>query len=61
MGCIRTTPDAMKGIKKAIKDYGSLQKVIVQRNKKSKNTKEVNKIDLPAKKIEPKKTEDIEL
>ncbi|MFW6352167.1 MAG: RHS repeat domain-containing protein, partial [Bacteroidota bacterium] len=61
MGCIRTTAEGMKGIKKAIKDYGSLKKVIVQRNKQSTNSKKVNKIDPTAKKIEPKKPEKVEL
>ena len=61
MGCIRTTEDAMKQIKKAIKDHGSLEKVIVQRNKKSTNSKGVNKLGSTTKKMESKKIEEVEL
>ena len=60
-GCLRTTAKAKKGIKKAIKKYGSLRKLIVQRNKKSKNSKKVNKIDPTIKKRKTIKTNKVKL
>ncbi len=50
MGCIRTTASAMKAIMKAIKDYGALQKLIIQDNRQSENSDEVNRIS-PSNKI----------
>jgi len=44
MGCIRTTPEAMKAIDKSIDEYGPLQSIIIQNNKELKNSTFVNSI-----------------
>ena len=44
LGCVRTTPKAMKGIIKAIKEYGPLQKIIIQNNRTSLNSEKANSI-----------------
>jgi len=43
-GCVRTTPEAMTAIDGAIEDYGPLQSLIVQNNRKSDNSESVNSI-----------------
>jgi RHS repeat-associated protein len=43
-GCIRTTPEAMEAIANAISKYGSLKRIIIQNNRTSPNSKDVNKI-----------------
>ena len=43
-GCIRTTPEAMEAIDKAIKNKGPLQKIIIQNNRPSQYSEKVNGI-----------------
>jgi len=43
-GCIRTTAEAMLAIDKAIADYGPLQRIIVQNNRQSSTSSQVNSI-----------------
>ena len=44
MGCVRTTPEAMNAIQKAIDQYGPLQKIIIQNNRDSGNSAFANAI-----------------
>jgi hypothetical protein len=44
MGCVRTTPEAMNAIDKAIEQHGPLQNIIIQNNRESKNSASVNNI-----------------
>jgi len=44
MGCVRTTPEAMTAIDNAIENYGSLQSIVIQNNRKSDNSESVNSI-----------------
>jgi hypothetical protein len=47
MGCVRTTPEAMKAIDNAIKEYGPLQEIIIKNNRASDNTEKVKEINPP--------------
>ncbi len=44
-GCIRTTSQGMGAIDDAIRDYGPLQSIIVQNNRRSKTSNSVNNIN----------------
>ena len=44
LGCVRTTPEAMEAIGDAISKYGPLQRIIIQFNRTSTNSEEVNNI-----------------
>ena len=52
-GCIRTTPEAMEAIGNAISKYGSLKRIIIQNNRTSPNSVDVNKISPHSRQQEP--------
>ena len=44
MGCVRVEPKAMESIDNAINEYGPLQRIIIQNNRNSSNSTNVNNI-----------------
>jgi RHS repeat-associated protein len=45
MGCIRVEADAMEAIQNAINSYGPLNRIIIQNNRESASSSDVNKIN----------------